>query len=90
MRYAIECCRNCESRDDKGFCEDILEPLRRDWGLDGVGPLHMPDNAHCKMFRASDEFREEEEAAKQDMDETTGKITLPAPQYDWEGYYGLR
>lgn len=90
MRYKIECCRNCEGRDDKGFCDDILEPLFRDYGLEGVGPLKMPDSAHCKMFRVSDEFREEEEAAERDMDETTGKITIPTPQFDWEGHYGLR
>ena len=66
MRYEIECCRNCEGRDDKGFCEDILEPLRRGWGLDGIGPLQMPDSAHCKMFRVSESFRQEEEAAERE------------------------
>ena len=90
MRYEIECCRNCEGRDDKGFCEDILEPLRRGWGLDGIGPLQMPDSAHCKMFRVSESFRQEEEAAERDMDDTMGKPAPTPKQFDWENHYGLR
>jgi hypothetical protein len=73
MRQEHECCRNCEGRDVKGFCEDIMEPLLRDWHLEGVGSIHMPDNGFCKMFRPSEEFLAEEAAAERDADETMGK-----------------
>ncbi|MGE4442736.1 MAG: hypothetical protein AB7D27_14805 [Desulfomicrobium sp.] len=57
------CCMNCSHRDRFGFCEDVLEPLRQDYGLTGVGPMHMPDLAYCRQYEDSEEFLEAERAA---------------------------
>lgn len=57
QRKPGDCCGNCELRGDGGFCVDVLEPLRRDYGLRGVGAIYMPDSAYCDQHWRSDEER---------------------------------
>ena len=66
-RQPHNCCKNCESRDNSGFCENILEPLRQDLQFEGVAALLMPDNGYCTRYKDSDEFIEAEEAARIEM-----------------------